>query len=153
MVNSFLLKLTLPYIVEPITFIYNLCLSTNTFPQTWKTAKVIPVPKCKNPSNSSDFRPISILSILSKPLEKHIHTHISKFLENCNLFYLFQSGFRKSHSCQTALTRLIDSWHSSINDSKLVGAIFLDLKKAFDTVDHDILLEKVSRLTFSKRMS
>ena len=139
-ISTFLLKLSLPYIVESLTFLYNLCIRTCTFPDGWKCAKVIPIPKTAGSYDINNFRPISILSVLSKPLEKHIHYHIVNYMENHNLFYQFQSGFRKHHSCSTALTRMCGSWLSAINDFKLVGAVFLDIKKAFETVDHDLLI-------------
>ena len=109
-VNVQLLKLALPYIVESPTYIYNLCIQQNTFPANFKRAKVIPIPKSKPMSACPfDYRPISILYVLSKPLEHHIHKHMLKFLEDHNLFHPFQSGFRENHSCQTALTRLTDT--------------------------------------------
>ena len=138
-----LLKLALPYIVEPLTYVYNLCIENNTFPSALKMAKVIPLPKSNDRSDPNNFRPISILPILTKPLEKHIQSHMSKYLENNKLFHDFQSGFRKQHSCHTALTALCDTWLKSIQDSEINGAVFLDLKKAFDLVNHSILLEKL----------
>ena len=143
--DTYLLKLTSPFIIPHITYIYNLCLSKNTFPLLFKTAKVIPIPKSKDQSNPNNFRPISLLNILSKPLERHIYMHIYSFLENLNLLYTFQSGFREKHSCYTALVRLVDSWLDNCNNKKHTGAVFLDLRKAFDLVNHSILLEKLSK--------
>ena len=144
-VNVQLLKLSLPYTVEPLTYIYNLCIQKDTFPSGFKTAKVIPIPKTKDMSNSpSDYRPISILSILSKPLERHIHKNMLNFFENFKLFHPYQSGFRENHSCQTAITRLTDTWLSALNQRQMVGTVFLDLSKAFDLVNHTILMKKLS---------
>jgi hypothetical protein len=144
--NAFIVKLSIPYIVESLTFISNLCIRTNTFPDAWKIAKVIPLPKSSNMQNPSNFRPISILSVLSKPLEKHVHAHTLKLIEAHNLFHEFQSDFRKNHLCHTALTRMCDTWLSAINKSEIVGSIFLDFQKAFDLVDHSILVEKCKRV-------
>lgn len=142
-ISTYILKLALPYTVGSLTFMYNMCINTHTFPIDWKAAKVIPLPKSRDLSDPNNFRPISILSNLSKPLEKHIHKHLVDFLENHSLFYHFQSGFRKYHSCHTALTRMCDSWLSSVNASSVAGAVFLDFKKAFDLVDHEIIINKL----------
>ena len=142
-INAFILKLAVPYIVESLTYVYNQCIYKSVFPATLKMAKVVPIPKTKSPQNPSDYRPISLLPVVSKPLERHIKKHMNSYIEQHQLFYPYQSGFRKNHSCQTALIRLCDTWYREINKSKLVGAVFLDLKKAFDLVDHDILIAKL----------
>ena len=139
-INSMMLKLALPYAVESLTYIYYLCIQQNIFPSALKAAKVIPLPKIKDLTDPNTFRPISLLSIMSKPLEKHIHKYLILFIEDHNLFHPFQSGFRRHHSCHTALIRLCDTWLSAINKTQVAGAVFLDLKKAFDLVDHSILL-------------
>ena len=141
-----ILKKSLPFIIESLTYIYNLCIKDHTFPAHFKTAKVIPLPKTKDLANVGNFRPISLLSVLSKPLERHIQKHLQDYLENRKLLYSFQSGFRTKHSCHTALTRLVDTWLASVNQSQLTGALFLDLSKAFDLVNHKILLKKTAIL-------
>ena len=141
--NASVLKLALPYTIETLTYVYNLCIKEHTFPTAFKTAKITPLPKSKDLTNLNNFRPISLLSVVSKPLEKHIHKHLMDFIETHNLFYPFQSGFRRFHSCHTALTRLCDTWLSAINKGQIVGAVFLDFKKAFDLVNHEILLQKL----------
>ena len=142
--NANILKLSLPYICESLTFLYNLCLKNHVFPRIFKEAKVIPIPKTKNAKDVDDFRPISILPVISKPLEKHIHFHLLNYLEDRNLFHKLQSGFRPNHSCNTAQIRLCNSWTKAIDEENIVGAVYLDLRKAFDMVDHDILLRKLS---------
>ena len=143
-ISSSILKLSLPYIIDSLTHIYNQCISEGTFPQEWKKAKVIPLPKIKTPTQLDNYRPISILSVLSKPLEKHVHKHLMTYLDKHSLLYPLQSGFRPNFSCHTALTHLIDNWLSAINTSEVVGSVFLDFKKAFDMVHHDKLLDKLS---------
>jgi len=137
------LKLSLPYTVESLTYIYNMCILHTTFPTVLKEAKVIPLPKTKDVSDVNNYRPISLLSALSKPLERHIHKHLYQYLDSHNLLFSFQSGFRPKHSCPTALTRIIDTWLINVNNSKITGAVFLDLSKAFDMVDHNVLLLKL----------
>ena len=99
-INSYFLKLALPYIANPLTFIYNLFISTGVIPDCLKIAKVIPVPKNKDTENLNNFRPISLLSILTKPFEKHLQKVIYNFIETHNLFHDFQCGFRQNHSYQ-----------------------------------------------------
>ena len=143
-ISPSLLKLSLPYVVEPLTYIYNLCIKQSTVPTAFKTAQVLPLPKSKDTSDLNNFRPISLISILSKPLERHIHKHLMTYFEIHKLFYPLQSGFRPHHSCQSALNYLCDAWLSAINQQKLTGAVFLDLRKAFDLVSHEILAKKLS---------
>ena len=134
--------LSLPYIVQHLTYVYNLCINHSCFPSDLKTAKVVRLPKAKD-LNDNNYCPISVLSSISKPLEKHVHKHLLKYLDRFNLIHTHQSGFRPQHSCQSALTCLVDRLLSSINDSKLNDALFLDLKKAFDLIDYQILLKKM----------
>ena len=121
--------LYLPYIVQHLTYVYNLCINHNCFLSDLKTAKVVPLPKAKDLTDINNYRPISILSSISKPLEKHL----LKYLDRFNLIHTHQSGFRPQHSCHSALTCLVARL-LSINDSKLNGVVFLDLKKAFDLI-------------------
>ena len=79
-IPALLLKFSLPYIVEPRTYIYNLCIQKSVFPKMFKTAKVVPLPKNTDRSDPNNFRPISLLSVVSKPLEKHVHNHLSNFI-------------------------------------------------------------------------
>ena len=91
-----------------------------------KKAKVDPLAKNTDRSDPNSLRPISLLTVLSKLLERHVHNHPSNFMENHSLFRLLQAGFRSQHSCHTALSALCDMWLSAIDRSKIVGAVFLD---------------------------
>jgi hypothetical protein len=121
----------------------NLSLNTGVFPDAWKEAKVVPLHKGGDLCNTNNYRPISVLPILSKLIEKAVHKHMYTFLSEHNLINKQQSGFRPLHSTETALTDMIDDWLQNMNDGKLTGVAFIDLRKAFDTVNHEILLCKL----------
>ena len=139
-----ILRLAAPLITNTLTFVSNLCIMKSTFPTAFKPAKVIPLYKSGDSANPSNYRPVSIISVLSKPLEKHINKHLLMHLDKYNLLHPNQSGFRKKHSCQTALTSLVDQWLTNINNDEFNGVIFIDFKKAFDVIDHSLLLRKLA---------
>ena len=145
-IPTYLLKLAIPYVVDSLTYIYNLCIQKNIFPKIFKTAKVIPLPKNTDRTDPNNFRPISLLSVLSKPLERHVHHHLSTFMEKHNLFHTLQSGFRSQHSCHTALSAMFDMWLSAVDRSEIVGAVFLDFRKAFDLVDPHNFAAKIKSI-------
>ena len=97
----------------------------------------------------SNYRPISILPTISKIFEKHINHHLMGYLNKYKLIHESQSGFRPKHSCQTALIKLIDQWKECIDKGDIVGTLFIDFRKAFDVVDHNILLRKLQIYKFS----
>ena len=122
----------------------NITLHTGVFPDVLKEARVLLIHKGGPSEDPSNYRPISILPIVSKVIEKHVTKHLFAYLNNYKLLHEAQSGFRKHHSCQTALIKLINDWLSHIDKRNIVGAIFFDFKKAFDVVDHEMLLQKLA---------
>ena len=128
------LKLAAPEIVSSITYICNLSLKTATFPAKWKEAKVTPPHKGGSRHDCSNYRPISVVLILSKILEKHVFKHMYAFLQKHNLLTDSQFGFRKQNSCRTALLALPEKMYKAINEGKYFGMTQLDLSKAFDLV-------------------
>ena len=134
--------MSLLYIIDSLTYVFNLCIEKNVFPSELKKAKVIPLPKSTDKTNPTNYRPISLLSVLSKLLEKHVHIYLNDYLEKRQLLHPFQSGFRRKYSCSTALARLTNSWLTAMNKSEVSGVVFLE--EVFDLVDHDILLKQLA---------
>ncbi len=129
-----------PAIATAIVKVINLNIGSSQFPSPWKMARVCPIFKTDEKSN---YRPISILCVLSKLLEKHVHNHLYSYLMKYNLIHLAQSGFRKFHSCETTFAKIVSQWSTNMNKGDLTGLILLDLCKAFDMVHHDLLLRKL----------
>ena len=130
---------------EPLAIIFNASFNKGIFPDIWKIARVTSIFKSGSKSNVSNYRPISVLSVFSRLLEKIGHDQFSKYLKEHNKFAKCQHAFLKLHSTLTSLLSVTDTWFSNIDKRKLNISIFLDLKKAFDTVDHGILLSKLSK--------
>ena len=143
-VSAKYLKLAAPVLSRSITSILNKSITTGQFPTKWKTGRVTPIHKAGNKSECNNFRPITILCTLSKLLERHVHDAFYNFLQTHSLLYIAQSGFRALHSCETALTKIVDNWTSNMEKGLLNGVVLLDLRKAFDLVDTDVLLAKLS---------
>lgn len=133
----------IPYLSNHITFIINKCLLTGKFPKSWKNANVIPVPKNTNPSLLSHFRPISILPVMSKLLEKIVQSQLSDFLNKNKVLSPTQSGFRRYHSTATALLKVTDDLLRASDSNNNSCLILLDYSKAFDTLDHTTLRTKL----------
>ena len=140
------------YVIDSLTYVSNLCTEKNVFPSELQKAKVVPLPESTDKTNPTNYRPISLLSVLSKLLEKHVHIYLNNYLEKRQLLHAFQSGFRRKYSCNTALARLTNSWLTAMNKSEVSGVVFLDLKKAFDLVDIDILLKKLAIYLKKKKL-
>ena len=142
-INTRLLKLVAPLAARPIHQLINSSIRSGKFPKLWKCARVIPLHKSGPTNDMDNFRPISILCTVSKIIEKHVFNHFYKYLEHFNLLSPFQSGFKKLNSCETGLTALVDRWYTELDKGNIIGAINIDLKKAFNLINHDILLTKL----------
>ncbi len=130
-------------IATPIAHIINLSLKTGTVPKEFKTARVVPLYKKGDRSQEGNYRPVSILPIVSKVFERLVHDQLYQYLCNNSLIYEFQSGFRPMFSTDTALTYLGDKIRFNMDKGLFTGVVLLDLQKAFDTVDHSILISKL----------
>ena len=138
------LKLLSPTCSEILSSIFNSCISSGIYPSCLKTARVIPVFKKESPLEIGNYRPISLLSNINKIFEKLLHSRLVSFLEKYSCLYSLQFGFRKGLSTSHAVLYLTELIRESIDKGGFACGVFLDLKKAFDTVEHSILLQKMS---------
>ena len=141
-----ILKMARFIIADSLTCLINRSITTGYVPKGWKEARVIPIYKTGDMSTPNNYRPISVLPIVSKILEKAVHFQLFEFLDKNDILFPNQSGFRPLHSTATALMKLVNQWSSNIDNNKLTGVAFIDLRKAFDTVDHNILLNKLEAI-------
>ena len=142
------LKSVCAVLSESLALLINKSIATGCFPDQLKLAKVFPIYKGGSKSDPNNYRPISILPTISKIFERHINSHLTAYLNKYSLIHESQSGFRRKHSCQTALVKLIDKWMECIDKGDMIGSIFIDFRKAFDLVDHNILIKKLSAYKF-----
>ena len=138
-----LLKDSADLITPSLTKLFNSSLQSSTFPAIWKSAKVTSLHKSGDRSAPENYRPISVLPTLSKILEKTVHQQLYAYLEENKLLSSKQFGFRPKSSTSTAVGQFSDSVLRSMDKGMVTGVVFLDLAKAFDTVDHQILLQKL----------
>ena len=140
-------------ICVPLSKTYNISILTETHPDKLKFANVIPVFKKGSRLVISNYRPISLLSNLNKIFEKIMYKRIYAFLDKYDLLYGLQFGFRAKHSTTHTLINITEKIRSALDDGKVTCGIFIDLQKAFDTVNHEILLKKMEYYGFRGKIN
>ena len=142
-IDSYVIKLAKVELTPVITHIVNLSISSSTFPKLWKNAKVIPLHKKGETIYPKNFRPVALLPIASKILERAIYLQLIAFLEENQLLHPSHHGFRSKHNTSTALLQMVDVWLEALEDEEISAVVMLDMSAAFDVVDHEILLAKL----------
>ena len=135
-------------IVSPLAELLNKSFQSAIFPEIFKIAKVIPIFKCESQVICNNYKPISLFSNIGRLIEKLMHKQVYTFLEQQNCFYNAQFGFCLCLSPNNALMLITETIQSQLDQNKSCTGVFVDLKKAFDTVDHKILLKKLSHYGF-----
>ena len=141
-----LLKCSSAVIAPALTDILNTSIRLGTYPSKLIMAKIIPVFKGDDDTDANNYRPISLLSNFNRVFEKIIHKRLTSYIDKHDLLNSSQYGFRKGHSTQHAI--LVNDIQSNINQRLLSCGVFIDLKKAFNTIDHDVLLDKLNHYGF-----
>ena len=144
-ISPIMLKRTAHSIAPSLTALFNISIRLGQFPELWKTSSVVPIPKSSSHKEASNYRPISLLSLLSKLIERHFHRLISDHLTEARQLSNNQWGFQARKSTTTALLSVVNEWHQILEHGGDIGAIFFDIKKAFDSVPHQPLLDKLCR--------
>ena len=143
-IPTMVVKFILPSIISPLTKLINLSFENGIFPSSLKRARVIVLYKGGPRNDPANYRPISLLSVFSKIFEKTMLSRLLAFLEAKRFFHDFQFGFRAKHSTEHACVTLLNFLHTALDSGLIPAAIFLDVRKAFDSLTHEILLYKLS---------
>lgn len=147
-ISARLLKAIASSIAEPLCYLFNHSISSGCFPAQLKTAKVIPVHKKDATDDIANYRPISLLSQLSKVFEKIVHKRMYQFLNKFSILSDHQHGFRTDRSTQTACTEFMDFVYESLDKGDHVAGIFFDLTRAFDCLQHGFIIDKLYHVGF-----
>ena len=139
-------------LARPISQLCNLSIQLNLFARSYKIAKVKPIFEKGSKTDLQNYHPISLLPLLSKIIERIAHGQLEEFLSENKLLYRFQSGFQKTYFTNTCLGHLTDKIATVFEKGLFTRMVLIDLQKAFDSIDHQILLKKMKYLGFSKNI-
>ena len=144
-ISSYMIKKTINVITPRLVTLFNCCITKGIFPDALKIAQVVPLHKGGEKNNPTNYRPISLLPQFGKLLEKIIKKRLTYFLDENDIITQHQFGFRESHSTELAIASIHNALLENLDNNSITCTVFLDLAKAFDSVDHEILLRKLEK--------
>ena len=147
-VSTKIIKDALWILAYQFTWLINLSLRTAQVPTEWKRAKISLIPKDGNLLDINNFRPIAILPVVTKIMEHLIQSQTMSYLETNNILDVHQGGFRKNNSTTATTLSSLDDIYTNINNKQIIYSVFIDFRKAFDSITHEILLKKMEKLGF-----
>ena len=142
-IDTWVIKLVANDILPALTHIVNISISQAEFPHSWKVSKVVPLLKKDDPLQSKNYRPVALLPIFSKILERAVFMQVVEYVESNGLISTNHHGGRQHHNTATALLQMYEQWTEEVENNLMVGVMMVDLSAAFDMVDHSILLKKL----------
>ena len=148
-ISTRVLKDALWILAHQFTWLLNMIIRTASIPFEWKKSKISLIPKDGDLTDVNNFRPIAILPVVSKIMEHLVQAQTMLYLEENNVLDVNQGGFRKNNSTTATTSAMLDDIYENINNQQTTYAIFIDFRKAFDSINHAVLLEKLSKLGFS----
>lgn len=142
-ITTKILKLTFEAIGDRLLYLVNNILEKGRFPSTWKTSTIIPIEKKPNTAKCEEYRPVNMVPVYEKLVELVINNQIVEYVEMNQLLTKYQAGFRKQNSCESALQSVLYKWKDALNNKQVVGVVFLDFRRAFETINRNLLLLKL----------
>ena len=152
MLDTYIIKLVKLDILPAVTHIINLSISSKEYPVAWKRSKVIPLHKKEDLLNPKNYRPVAIIPILSKVMERVVFNQMVAFITENKLIHPNHHAYRANHNTITALLQMYDGWLDSLEKGEMAGVCFLDMSAAFDIVDHKLLIKKLELYGFDAGM-
>ena len=150
--DTHILKISRPYIVPALTHIVNLSLTSIVFPSAWKQSKTVPLYKGSGDKTApSSWRPVSLLPVLSKCLERCVHNQIVAYMDGIKFILPCQHAYRSHHSTTTAILTMYNSWLEAIDSGNIVVVALCDMSAAFDVVDTKLILDTCTEFGFDKK--
>lgn len=146
------IKLVFDHVKPVLVHIFNASMNSASYPSQWKRAIILPLPKIVNPTECKNYRPINLLCVLGKMLDKLVYKQIYKFVNDNNLLYKYQSGYRTHFSTQSALVKINDDIRFGIDKGYITVMMLLDFSRAFDCVNHELLIAILKSYNFSENV-